>query len=90
MLSLEIFANDRYTILKLLKENQIKIKEDSYASLSQQEIADLAHFSKVKTNRIINELIDLECVIPFQNKRGKYSITEKGLKLVKLFETTIL
>ena len=58
MLSLEMFANDRYTILKLLKENQIKIKEETYASLSQQEIADLAHKSKLKTNRILNELIE--------------------------------
>lgn len=48
--TLEFFSNDRYDILKLLCDNQIKVKDDFYVPLSQQEIADIAHFSKLKTN----------------------------------------
>ena len=50
--TLEFFANDRYDILKLLCDNQVKVKDAFYVTLSQQEIADMAHFSKLKTNRI--------------------------------------
>ena len=48
--TLEFFSNDRYDILKLLCHNQIKVKDDFYVPLSQQEIADIAHFGyEVKT-----------------------------------------
>lgn len=87
-MGLQFFANDRYEILILLKENQVKIKDEQYVPLSQQEIADMAHFSKLKTNKILNELIDMEYVKPYQNKRGKYAITEKSYKLIELFKNT--
>lgn len=83
---LEFFANDRYHILNLLCENQIKVKDDFYVSLSQQEIADIAHFSKLKTNRILNELKDNEFITYFNGKRGKYMITEKGCKALQLIQ----
>lgn len=79
--TLEFFSNDRYKALKLLFENQVKIKDDIYVSLSQQEIADMLHFSKFKTNKIIHELIDNDYVLFFNGKRGKYAITNKGYKV---------
>lgn len=81
--TLEFFANDKYEILKILYENQIKVKDDFYVSLSQQEIADIAHFSKPKTNKIINELINNKCIIPYQNKRGKYALTDRGYSVIR-------
>ena len=51
--NLEFFSNDRYDILKLLCDNRIKVKDDFYVPLSQQEIADIAHFSKLKTNKLL-------------------------------------
>jgi predicted transcriptional regulator len=89
-MGLEFFANERFEILILLKENEIKVKEDEYVPLSQQEIADMAHFSKLKTNKILNELINLDYVVPYMNKRGKYALTEKGNKLIELFKNTNL
>lgn len=89
-MGLEFFANERYEILILLKENQIKVKEEIYIPLSQQEIADMAHFSKLKANKILNELIKLDYVKSYQNKRGKYALTEKGNKLIELFKNTNL
>ena len=84
--TLELFANDRYEILKLLCENQIKVKDDFYVPLSQQEIADIAHFSKLKTNKILNELINNGYVTWFDGKRGKYALTEKGLRVLLLIQ----
>ena len=84
--ALEFFANDRYTILKLLLNNQIQVKDDFYVSLSQQEIADMAHFSKLKTNRLLNELMDEKFVQYYNGKRGKYSITDKGHKALRLMQ----
>ena len=84
--TLEFFSNDRYSLLKLLSDNQVKVKDDFYVPLSQQEIADMAHFSKLKTNRLMNELIDGEYVGFFNGKRGKYAITDKGHKAVHLIQ----
>lgn len=84
--TLEFFSNDRYKTIKLLCENQIKVKEDFYVPLSQQEIADMLHFSKFKTNKILNELIDGEFISYFNGKRGKYVITDKGHKVLELMQ----
>lgn len=85
-MGLIFFTNDKYKILKLLYNNQISIKEDQYINLSQQEIADIAHYSKFKTNKIINELIKANYIELFQNRRGKYVLTEKALKVVEIIE----
>ena len=84
--TLEFFANDRYSLLKLLSENQVKVKDDFYVPLSQQEIADMAHFSKLKTNRLMNELIEDDYIGFFNGKRGKYVITNKGHKALHLIQ----
>lgn len=84
--TLEYFVNERYELLKLLYDNQIKVKNDFYIPLSQQEIADMAHVSKLKANRIINELIKSDCIGLYKNKRGKYTMTDKGLKVLQLVQ----
>lgn len=85
---LEYFTNDKYKILKLLKANEIKVKEDTYVPLSQQEIADMVYFAKVKTNKLLNELINVGFVVPYKGKKGKYALTEKSYKLIKIIENT--
>ncbi|MGW9909631.1 hypothetical protein [Streptococcus sp. 151470009-6] len=42
--------------------------------------------SKLKTNRLLRDLIVGEYVCPYQNKRGKYAITEKGQKVLRLIQ----
>lgn len=84
--TLEFFANERYELLKLLCEHQVKVKDSFYVTLSQQEIADMAHISKLKANKIINELLDQQYVHLYDNKRGKYALTEKGLKVMQLIQ----
>lgn len=87
-MDLTYFLNDKYELLKLLYDNQLEVKGDIYISLSQQEIADIAHFSKLKTNKIINELKDLDFVVPYRNVRGKYVLTEKALNFIELINIT--
>ena len=84
--TLEYFANERYKLLKLLCDNQVKVKDSFYVTLSQQEIADIAQISKLKANKIINELIEQDCLYLYNNKRGKYALTEKGLKVLQLIQ----
>ncbi|HFI0101103.1 TPA: hypothetical protein ACGORY_001709 [Streptococcus suis] len=84
--TLEPFANDTFRLLKTLKENQVEVKGAYYIPLSQQEIADIDQMSKLKTNRLLRDLIEGGFVSPYQNKRGKYKITEKGHKGLKLMQ----
>jgi predicted transcriptional regulator len=84
--TLEFFANDKYKLLKLLHENQVKVKDSFYVPMSQQEIADMAHFSKLKTNQILNELIAMGFVENYKNMRAKYRITDMGIKSLNLMQ----
>lgn len=84
--SLEFFSNERYRLLKIIYDNRVDIKKDSYATLSQQEIADIAHISKLKANRIINELINAGFIYYYNNKRGKYAVSDTGHKVIELIE----
>ena len=86
MLSLELFVNDKYKLLKFLYDNQIQVKENYYVTLSQQEIADILHFSKLKTNNIIKELRMNNFIDIYNNKRGKYIITKIGNKVIDIIE----
>ena len=55
LINLVDFTNDKYKLLKFLYDNKIEIKNNKYIVLSQQEIADSLHFSKNKTNKIMQE-----------------------------------
>ena len=77
MLNLVQFTNDKYKILKFLFDNQI---------LSQQEIADSLHFSKNKTNKIIQELKKDNFIDNFNNTKGKYIITENGCNAIRVID----
>lgn len=86
MFNLVDFTNDKYKILKFLYDNQIQVKNDKYIVLSQQEIADMNHFSKNKTNIIIQELKKDGFIDSYNNTKGKYVITKNGNKVVELVE----
>jgi len=87
--TLDFFANDRYKLLNILCINQVKMKEDFFIPLSQQELANIANFSKLKTNKILNELIELKLVEIYQGKKGKYSLTDKAYKILHLIQKLI-
>lgn len=86
MFSLEYFANDNYKVLKFLYDNQIQVKDKYYIVLSQQEIADMVNFSKLKTNEIMQDLREKGFIANYENKRRKYIITDIGYKVIELMK----
>ena len=84
MFNLEYFANDNYKVLKFLYDNQIQVKDKYYIILSQQEIADMVQFSKLKTNGILQELREKGFIDNYENKRRKYVITDIGKQVIEL------
>lgn len=86
MINLVNFTNDKYKLLKFLYDNQIKIKNNKYIALSQQEIADSLHFSKNKTNKIMQELKKDNFIDTFKNTKGKYIVSDKGNKVIEIVD----
>ena len=86
MINLVVFTNDKYKLLKFLYDNQIEIKNNKYIALSQQEIADSLHFSKNKTNKIMQELKKDNFIDTFNNTKGQYIVSDKGNKVISVIE----
>lgn len=81
-----LFANKKYKLLKFMYDNQIKVKEDKYISMAQQEMADMLHTAKLKVNLTIKEFKECGFIENYKGKRGKYVFTDKGIKVLRLFE----
>lgn len=60
-----------------MANRQISVNNELVVKLSQQEIADILHFTKTKVNIIIGEL-KTNGYITQLSTRGKYSLTEKA------------
>lgn len=73
----EFFVNDKYRVLECMANRQISVKNEQVIKLSQQDIADILHFTKTKVNSIVNELKDNGYIVQL-SARGKYSLTEKA------------
>lgn len=86
LINLVYFTNDKYKLLKFLYDNQIEIKNNKYTALSQQEIADSLHFSKNKTNKIMQELKKNNFIDTFKNTKGKYIVSDKGNKVIGVID----
>lgn len=81
--NLEYFTNDKYKLLKWIADNEVQYRKAKYLSSSQQEIAETLHYSKSKTNRYMNELIELNFLKRYK-KKGKYALTEQGYEAIKI------
>lgn len=42
----EFFVNDKYRVLECMANRQISVNNEQVVKLSQQEIADILHFTK--------------------------------------------
>ncbi|MBQ3760500.1 MAG: nucleotidyl transferase [Clostridia bacterium] len=73
----EFFVNDKYRVLECMATRQIPVNSEQVIKLSQQEIADILHFTKTKVNAIIGEL-KVNGYLVQLSARGKYSLTEKA------------
>lgn len=79
----DFFMNDRFIVLKILYENQVTIGENQFTPVTQEELANLAQFSKAKVNKLLNELMDGGYVIMFNGIKGRYQITKCGYDALK-------
>ena len=73
----EFFVNDKYKVLECMANRQIPVNNAQIIKLSQQEIADMLHFTKTKVNVIIGELKTNGYLVQL-SARGKYSLTENA------------
>ena len=73
----EFFVNDKYRVLECMANRQIPVNNEQVIKLSQQEIADILHFTKTKVNAIIGAL-KVNGYLVQLSTRGKYSLTEKA------------
>lgn len=76
-MSMEYFGNDKYRVLLCMAQRQIAVNSNMVVKLSQQEMAEIVHMSKMKVNGIISELKN-DGYICQQGLRGKYSLTTKA------------
>ncbi len=83
--NLEIFTNDKYKLLKWIADNEIQYRKAKYLSSSQQEIAETLHYSKSKTNKYMNELIESKFLKKYK-ERGKYALTQQGYDAIEVIE----
>lgn len=73
----EFFVNDRYRVLECMANRQISVNSEQVVKLSQQEIAEILHFTKTKVNTIIGELKTNGYIVQLST-RGKYILTDKA------------
>lgn len=79
----DFFMNDKYKVLQCMASRQISVNNEFIVKLSQQEIADILHFTKTKVNMIINELKNNGYIIQLST-RGKYTLTDKANSELKI------
>lgn len=48
----EFFVNDKFRVLECMASRQISVNNEQVIKLSQQEIADILHFTKTKVNAV--------------------------------------
>lgn len=83
-MSLVFFANDKYKMLQIIYDNKLLIGSQYVTPLSQESLSQIAQMSKPKVNKIIHELKDMG-YLKFAAGKGKYTVTEKGERAIKIF-----
>ena len=76
------FFNDKYKILNIIIKNSVKIFDNYYSSISQDEISKIGNFSKTKVNRSIKELIKKNIIKYNPHKNSTYIVEEKIIKII--------
>ena len=84
IMTMDLFLNDYYRLLKLLYDNQTVVLDKKVVPLTQMEICSVLKMSKVKVNTIFVELQKEGLLI--QETRGKYSLTDKACAIVDSIE----
>ena len=74
-----LMTNNFKTLCVLYKYQIILPNGTKYTPLSQVDIAQILNVSTITMNSIFKYLKKNNLVIPFENKRGTYCLTDKAL-----------
>ena len=88
-MNIESYANEKYLVLNYFYTRQESFKDVMIVKTNLQSIADELHFRKMKAQELVNELVDDGMLLKYTLK-GKYQLTDKGIKLVEIFKDTII
>lgn len=81
---MEKLTSNRYKILKILYENQVKKADGTtFVPVTQIEIADQLNISKITVNSIFKELQSDSLVNKCGNTRGRYELSDKALMIIE-------
>ena len=83
---IESLTNNNYRVLKLLNDNQVELNGVKFTAITQIEIAESLELSKVTVNAIMKDLQEKDLVCPFENRRGRYRLTDKATTIIKDME----
>lgn len=84
---LRSFMNEKYIVLHTFYTHELRVGEEVYVPISQEELASLVGISRPKVSQIIQDLLEDGYIATYRAKRGKYQITEKGYSVIYSFES---
>ena len=84
---IESITNNNYRVLKLLSDSQVELDGVRFTALTQVEMAEKLGLSKVTINFIMKELQDNDLVRPFENRRGRYILSDKAESIVETIKS---
>lgn len=84
---IEKFTNNTYKILKQIYDCQVPLQDGSlYIPISQAELARIVGVSTITMNKYFKEFQEDGLVQPYENKRGKYKLSDKALIVIRNIE----
>lgn len=83
-MDIKLFLNDYYELIKLLHDNEVRVLDEVFVPLTQQQIADTLNYSKMKVNGMFIELQKRGLVE--QKSRGKYVLSDSTESIIKTVE----
>lgn len=85
---LKKFVTNRYRILKLMHDNQVRMVDGSiFIPMTQAEIAKQLGLSLITINSIFKEMQADKLLYQYGIKRGRYCLTKKAILIVEQIES---
>lgn len=89
-MKLSYFGNDKYKLLKYLIDNSYKKDGESYYQGNQQDLANNVHYSKQKTNFLMQDLANDGFILLADKYHSIYKINRISLQAIKSLEKEMI
>lgn len=84
---IEKLTTNTYRTLKTMYDSQITLPDGTqYVPISQAELSRIIGVSTITMNSIFKYLKEKNLVSKYENKKGKYILTDNGLAIVHSME----